>query len=500
MAIPNRIALALLASLAVTACNGGGSALPSGAALPGAAPLRSFSDSPKSPIEHVVIVIQENRSFDNFFATFPGADGATQGEEKVKEDGKWVDEPVTLKQMPLVGTYDFTHCHATFETAYDGGKMDGFDYEILGACGSGGGKPAGTLPYQYVEESQIQPYWDIAQQWVLADHMFQTQGSGSFTAHQDLIRGGTCITSTASCNTPSSQTASLVDTPDGMPWACTAPSQTVTYTINSSGDVKKNGPYPCSKDFPDYGSDGYITLRDRLDAAGVSWKYYTPCFTGYTGNGCSPSSGCPDCDGDLLNAFAVIWPVYDGSEWGTNVSMPQTNIFNDIKDGKLPAVSWVIPDDDDSDHPDDPVDDGPEWVASVVNAVGGSSYWKSSVVIVVWDDWGGFYDNAVPPFQDKYGGLGFRVPALILSPYALKGSSSQGGYVAHTQYEFGSILKFIENNWSLEPTGPTDARAKSIGTVLDFKQSPRSFSAIPSKLSEKYFLSRPNVPQHGDSE
>ena len=483
----------ILACLAVTGCSGTGSA------LPGGAPLGSSSKTAKSPIAHVVLIIQENRSFDNFFAKFPGADGATQGEEKVKKDGKWVDETIALKQEPLVFLHDFEHCHAAFETDYDGGKMDGFDLETLGECATQGA-PAGALPYQYVEESQIQPYWDIAQHWVLADHMFQTQGSGSFTAHQDLIRGGTCITSTASCNTPSSQTKSLVDTPDGWPWGCDADKGTITSTINVSGDVERNGPFPCSKDFPDYGSDGYVTLRDRLDAAGISWKYYTPCFTGYHGNGCSPSQGCPDCDGDLINAFDVIWPVRDSSEWGTNVSMPQTNILNDIKNGALPAVSWVIPADDDNDHPDEPVDKGPEWVASVVNAVGESSYWKSSVIIVLWDDWGGFYDSVAPPFQDDYGGLGFRVPAMILSPYALKGSSSQGGYIAHTQYEFGSVLKFIENNWNLEPTGPTDARATSIGNVLDYKQKQRSFSAIPSKLSAKYFLSRPSTPQHGDPE
>jgi len=141
----------IVAILAAAGCNGGGAALPSGG------PQAPSSKAKASPIEHVVLIIQENRSFDDFFATFPGAGGATQGEEKVKKDGKWVDEPVTLQQQPLVFKHDFEHCHRAFETDYDGGKMDGFNLETLGECATQG-PGAGTLPYQYVEESQIQPY------------------------------------------------------------------------------------------------------------------------------------------------------------------------------------------------------------------------------------------------------------------------------------------------------------------------------------------------------
>jgi len=120
---------------------------------------------------------------------------------------------------------------------------------------------------------------------------------------------------------------------------------------------------------------------------------------------------------------------------------------------------------------------------------------------VVWDDWGGFYDNAVPPFQDDFGGLGFRVPALVISPYDIPGKSSKGGYISHTQFEFGSILKFVEENWNLGSLGTTDARARNIGKhVLDYSQAPRSFSAIPSRYSARYFESRPTTIQHGDPE
>jgi len=152
-------------------------------------------------------------------------------------------------------------------------------------------------------------------------------------------------------------------------------------------------------------------------------------------------------DRRALDAFDAIKAVRDGTEWKTNVTHQPTVIFSDISNGTLPAVSWVVPDDVNSDHPGNGTDTGPSWVASIVNAVGESKYWHSTTVIVVWDDWGGFYDHVRPPFFDRWGGLGFRVPMLIVSAYSREGTSKQRGYVSHTQYEFGSILKFVEDIW-----------------------------------------------------
>jgi phospholipase C len=179
----------------------------------------------------------------------------------------------------------------------------------------------------------------------------------------------------------------------------------------------------------------------------------------------------------------VIAAVRYGAEWKKNVITPQTEIFDDISNGGLAAVSWVIPDEPDSDHPGETVDDGPSWVASVVNAVGQSSYWKSTAIIIVWDDWGGLYDNLAPP-QASYGGLGFRVPAIIVSPYA------KAGYISKTQYQFGSILRYIENNWNLGSLGTSDRHATSIRDCFDYSQRPITFSPIPSKLSRSYFQRR----------
>ncbi len=345
--------------------------------------------------------------------------------------------------------------------------MDGFGEE--------GGSPkcpgkAGRKPYQYVDPNDIAPYWDIAKTYVLGDHMFQTQGSGSFTAHQDLIRGGTTF--------DDAPVESLVDAPSNTPWGCDAPAGTKTsyLVVKRGGGLQRKGdrgPFPCTSDF---GSYSYETLRDLLDAAGVSWKYYTPPVGGASGS--------------YWNAFDAIAAVRYGPEWSTNVVNPNV-FFTDVSGGKLPAMSWVIPDAANSDHPTGSSDNGPSWVASIVNAVGESQYWDSTAIVVVWDDSGGFYDHEPPPFFDKWGGLGLRVPMLLISPYARETSSSQPGYISHTQYEFGSILKFVEENWNLGSLGTTDKRATSIVDCFDFTQQPRPFTAIPSKYSRAYFERQP---------
>ncbi len=388
----------------------------------------------RTPIQHIVIVIQENRSFDNLFATFPGADGTRTGKTHT-------GARVPLVEGNLVGE-DIQHSHPIFETEYDGGKMDGFDE--IGYNPSH--QPAGTYPYQYVNPAQIQPYWTLAKTYVLADHMFQTQGSNSWTAHQDLIAGGTAIDATES----------ITDSPSALPWGCDAPEYTVTSLLTSSHQYKPNaGPYPCMT---------YVTLRDRLDAAGLSWKYYTPAVNSW---------------GAMWSAFDAVKAVREGPEWQTNVVTPQTLIFSDVSGGKLPNVSWVVPSNLASDHAGTSPDTGPSWVGQIVDSIGKSKYWKSTAIVIVWDDWGGWYDHVAPPQLD-YAGLGFRVPAIVVSPYARSG-------VAHKQFEFGSILKFVEQNWGLKSLGTSDARAASIASVFDFKQKPRAFTPVPTKFSREYF-------------
>ncbi len=291
-----------------------------------------------------MVIVQENRSFNNLFATFPGATGTTVGKKVVFTHGRRQTKSITLKETKLFTRAALDHSYAGYVQSFDKGRMDGFN---LVSYYRGGDE--GSMPYQYVDPSQIAPYWTMAQTYGLANAMFTTQGSSSFPAHQDLIRGGTAIDAEHS----------LIDTPPlahGI-WGCDSPPGTVTNLITTRRKFLKNaGPFPCTSNFPGSGSS-YETLRDLLDAASVSWKYYAPQV---------------GTSGGIWSAFDTIAPVRFGPEWGTNVSWPETNVFGDIANGTLPAVSWVIPDAANSDHPGEGSDTGPSWVASVVNAIGTS--------------------------------------------------------------------------------------------------------------------------------
>jgi len=467
--------LLLLAGAAIAACGGGSAGNANGGALlPQGPPPKKTS-----PIKHVVIVIQENRSFDNFFATFPGANGTLTGQAAAMptpvaqscasnpKHPQVITQPTTipLAKVSITGkgynkynfgwNNDLDHIYKGYYTELDAGRMDGFDLVYFGPDGESHQAEC-TYAYQYVNPSEIAPYWDIAKQYVLADNTFATQGSSSFTGHQDLIAGATQI----------SATESIIDNPTNTPWGCDSPPGTKTSLIVNYGTSLKylqfDGPYPCFT---------YKTLRDRLDAKKISWKYYAADTKGFVTG--------------LWSAFDAIQAVRKGPEWQTNVMISPKVIFDDISENQLPSVVWLTPNAPDSDHPyvsvnRKPTDLGPSWVASVVNAIGKSSYWNSTAIVIVWDDSGGFYDHVKPPFTDTQGGLGFRVPMLIVSPYVQP-------HVEHTQYEFGSILKFIEQTFGLRSLETTDERAASIVNAFNLTQTPRPFKKIPSQYSIDFF-------------
>jgi phospholipase C len=446
-------------------------------------------------IKHIVVIVQENRSFDNFFDCFPGTDcvknapgpGASPGPTTSSSPCPVLHRlprgpspaPIALRfNTDLVDLNpDHTYCGA-FKTEYDDGRMDGFYWER----GCWPDKPCGLYTYRVTARNAIRPYWDLATQYVLADRVFPTEFSGSFTAHQDLIRGDTNF----------AKGESLIDFPWNSErvknWGCDDAPDTKTPFITSERLYHMDGPFPCMK---------YATIRDLLDSAKISWRYYVPPW--------------PLAGGQLWNAFDGISAVRYSNEWPTDptkftcngscVSWPNKNVLCDIKGiegGKcptppikgtpeLPAVSWVIPTLEESDHANtNRVDIGPDWVTSVVNAIGESKYWNSTAIVILWDDWGGFYDHVNPPQLD-YSGLGFRVPMIVVSPYAKK------GYVAHTRYEFGSVLKFIESNFGLPSLGTSDRRANNITDAFDFSHKPRKFVPIePIKKNEdaRFFLQR----------
>jgi phospholipase C len=447
------VSLGLAAALLLSACSGSGA---SGPTTPTTGQAGGFDRGHKrttTPLQHVVIVIQENRTFDNFFSTYPGADGTLSGKNHK-------GHTIPLKKVSLVQP-GLSNGWAAFMTDWNKGKMNGFDLEKW-CCAPG---PAGTRPYTYVDPKQIAPYWTLAQQYALGDHMFQGEGSGSFTAHQELIAGGSLVDATHS----------LIDwpippKPGNFTWGCDAPTGTVTSLITQQNQFQpKAGPFPCMS---------YSSLADQLDAGKISWHYYSgPMTVGGAGQ--------------MWNGFDAIDAIRHGPDWSTDFSYPPTALFNDLKNGKLAAVTWVTPTVPDSDHEYGGPDHGPSWVAQVVNAIGQSPMWSSTAIIVVWDDWGGHYDH-VPPPQFGFGENGFRVPLLIISPYV------QAGTISHTQYEFGSILKLIEDNWGLHPVQNEDARATSIADVFHFSQKPRAFTPIKAALPRSYFEHEPITNLPGD--
>jgi phospholipase C len=390
-------------------------------------------------IKHVVIVVQENRSFDNFFVGYPGADTTMVGH-------RHTGAPVPLKAIPFEKG-DINHFWKAALTDYDNGHMDGFDIPP-----NHFNNP--LYPYSYVERTEVAPYWTMAKRYVLADHMFSTELGPSYTAHLQLIAGTTAV----------SGTESVVDLPS-MNGDCKAPQGTTTNLIDTARVYHAGaGPYPCYS-FP--------TIADALDEAHVSWHYY--------------DQNAP-YGGPLWDAFRGIRKVYFGPDWA-NVTYTPLGVIDDAEAGNLAGVSWVIPGYYNSDHPGVGSDTGPSWVAAVVNAVGEGPDWKTTAIIVLWDDWGGWYDN-VPPPQKYYFGLGLRVGCIVISPYARQ------NYVDHTQYEFGSILKTVEQIFGLTSIGTTDARSTSMFDAFDFTQKPRAFKKIPAKYLKSFFETQPqaNLP------
>lgn len=405
-------------------------------------------------IDHVVIVVQENRSVDNLFQGFPGADTRPYG---LGKNGR----KITLQSIPLETVWDFAHDSNSFFNACDGTgsypgsncKMDGFDKEFW-HCGKPGDPrcPNADPPYSYVPRSETRPYFFIGENYVFADQMFPSNfDSSSFVSHQYII---------------GAQADSTVNYPIGS-WGCESYSYIPTVTQQRS--IGGNVP-PCFN---------FTTLGDELDAAGISWRFYTSTV---------------GSSGGVWSAYQAIKHIYTGPDWKRNVVTPQTTFFNDVSHGNLPAVSWVTPTCQNSDHAGCGGNTGPDWVASLVNAIGTSQYWKSTVMFVFWDDYGGWYDH-VPPQVVDYDGLGIRVPMLVVSAY------SKRGCVSHVRYEHGTILKFVEDQWGLARLSASDARANPIGTdCFQFSKAPRPFTMIPSSRDRQFFLSQPLDTRPPDTE
>jgi phospholipase C len=442
------LAALLVALLGLAACAGGA---PSAVPVANAARAEAFAAAPGASginkIQHIIIIVQENRSFDNLFQGAPNADTRSWGYDS--KGNKIALRPLTMKTI-----WDLEHSFAAFLTTCNGtGKypgtgcrMNGFNLEGAGCGGSGELRcPFKNPMYSYVPHSETKPYFDMASQYVLADRMFVSNiDESSFVSHQYII---------------AAQASSAVDVPENGAWGCSQ-----NAVVNTVTHERVQGPLisACLNN---------QTLGDELDRAKISWKYYT--------------AGLNNGDGGLWNAYQAIQHIYDGRDWKRNVIHPQTRFFKDVREGKLPAVSWVTPTCANSDHAGCNSDHGPKWVSALVNAVGKSSYWNSSAIFVFWDDPGGWYDHIAPKKLD-YDGLGFRVPLLVISPYAKK------GFVSHVRYEHGSLLRFVEDRFNLATLSASDARATSpAADCFNFLRPPRKFVPIPTTMSAGDFEREP---------
>ena len=393
------------------------------------APLATPINAFRSKIRHIVFLVKENRSFDMYFGTYPGAEGATSG---VISTGA----QMVLRRAPDRMPRDLGHDWTDALTAINGGKMDRFDLV------QNGNRRGDFLSMSQFLAADIPNYWSYAQHFTLADHMFSSLTGPSFPNHLYTV---------------AAQSGGVIGNPDSLIWGCDADQRTRVDVMRADGSFARQ--YPCI-DVP--------TLPDSLDAAKVSWKYYAP----------------------TKNQHGYIWSVLDsirhvrmGPEWATNV-VPFSGFVQDAAAGALPAVSWVVPDFDVSEHPS--VDAfagttmntsacvGENWTVRQINAVMQGPEWQSTAIVLTWDDFGGFYDHVPPPSIDGFG-LGPRVPLIVISPYARE------GVVSHTVYEFGSVLQLIEDRYKLKALTARDAETNSLLDMFDFTQVP----APPLVLTER---------------
>jgi phospholipase C len=413
----------------------------------------------KHGIQNVVVIFQENRSPDNLFGSnptfLPGVDIATSG---LNSKGK----RIPLTPVPLASQYDLSHRHKAFVSMYDNGKMDGAD-KIGVACDHGiKNCPPPNPQFKYVDNSTglLNPYFQLAEQYTFGDRMFQTNQGPSFPAHQFIISG----TSAPTENSNLFAAENVYGVPDaGRHTGCTAPAGEWVEMIDPTGGEEQKM-YPCFE---------HKTLVDLLDNAGVSWRYYTPLA------------------GSIWTGPNAIRHLRFGADWN-NVIFNSAQILTDIANGQLPNVSWVIPTAGASDHARINKGLGPSWVASIVNAVGQSKYWNNTVILITWDDWGGWYDHVAPQVINSYE-YGFRVPLIVVSPFA------KPAYVSHVTHDFGSILKFIEGIYNLPSLGYADALADDLSDCFNFHNQNR-FQKIAAPYDANYFINDKTPPLDPDDD
>jgi phospholipase C len=378
----------------------------------------------KFPIKHIVIIDKENRSFDNLFGTFPGADGATHA---ALADGS----VVPLGHTPDHTLLDVGHAGDSAAFAEDQGRMDRFS-ELPGAIQEGTDVADSEL-----HRSDIPNYWKLAQRFTLDDHFFSTINGPSFPNH--------LITIAATSD-------NIIDNPFGQThhaWGCDGGTYSRAAAINPVTGHRYLMK-PCLS---------LPTMADTFQRYHVSWKYY------------APGQYQP---GYIWDSFDAIKSVRYSTLWNTRADYPYGRFAREAREGKLPDVSWLVSNTEQSEHPPYSMCIGENWTVRMIDAIMRGKDWKSTLIVLTWDDFGGFYDH-VPPPRVSYISLGPRVPTIIISPYA------RAHYVDHHQMDFNSILKFIEEDFHIPALNQNDRHAASLLTSLNFKQKP----SAPDELTPR---------------
>lgn len=378
-------------------------------------------------IQHFVFIMQENRSFDSYFGTYPGAEGIPPGVCLPDPNGG-----------PCIALYHDTndvnrggpHGWGNAWAAVDGNKMDGFLVQSYKGNSSNTCKPPapdctpGRDPRDVMgwhDYHEIPNYWNYARSFVLQDHMFESVASYSLPAHLYMLAA-----------------------------------QSGGY-VGSKGQAK-----PSTYNFPE--------ITELLTSGKIDWRYYvtsgtTPDTDDDEEVGSLPTQAQDPHTYTFWNPLPAFPAVVNDPEQNSRL-VDTAEFYDDARNGKLPEVSWIIPSGALSEHPPAGVREGMAYVTGLVNAVMQGPGWESTAIFISWDDWGGFYDHLPPPMVDQYS-LGLRVPGLVISPYA------KVGYVDHHIYSFESWLKIVEERFGVVPMTARDTTAGDMLDAMDFTQPPR---------------------------
>jgi phospholipase C len=398
----------------------GGTATPS--------PTTSPQSPEDFPIKRIVYIVKENRTFDNYFARYPGAEGTDTGMTSTGEE-------VELDVATDVLEPDLGHSFLDGVESINGGRMDGYDKVTNGETLNG---------YTSFEREGIPNYWAYADNFVLSDHTFSSMYGPTFPEHLYTVAafGADVVGNKNETATEGGYCGDLNETAPRFEPPITPKERREIMRAEETVDIEN-----ITKFWENVRACfDFEVIQDQLIDEGISWRYYAD-------------------DGSWMNALLAIEHIYNSKHWGANVQPPE-QFLEAVKDEKMKEVTWVVPPPGFNEHPGGPsVCMGENWTVEHVNAIMRSKYWDETAIFITYDDFGGFYDHVPPPHYDHMG-LGPRAPMLIISPWAKE------GFVDSTTYEFSSVLTFIETVMGLDCLTDRDCESSNMLNAFDFEQEP----------------------------